>query len=799
MKRIAMSAIAGFVLMAAIFFAGCSEDDFEAYCQLASDEDIVCEDNTCFVDSQILLSAQEGVSQSKIKRIIKKLGGDIIGYISITNDYQIEFSDGKTLDELNDIIDTLDEEEDVLSVTLNYTGQTEADSVDYTKDPWTDDENPENVSGTIWSEASPSGNNWWAEAIMMPSVWETDLDLESVKVGIIDTMFDTENEDLDEAFAETWNNPEDEDGNCMVSEMSRYEVEGSDHGTLVAGLIAADAEDEYGIAGVNEAAMLYGFSYGSSPVDTEEVSRWGSIFEFKYAVALMLNEGVKVINMSFGYPEMQAAAQNGDESALRDLEMYSTAWEDYLSKCLDAGYDFLIVKAAGNLNEADWVQCETSEEHPYGYIPVSKGTAEDDTEYDAAYDFLGAITDSTVKDHIIMVGSAENKDGYYAVAAHTCTGDRIDVYAPGVDVLCDYPDNVTKLASGTSVAAPIVTGIASLVWSVNPDLSASQVADIIRASVSVTMFDSESVLNLFRTVETTPIVNAYVAVQLAEISVAEGGKALEETGIVTGIPYVMDADGQPSALENVTVTVYDTEGNVVDADTTEIDIEFDSGGYDFVLPSGTYTITASLDGYDTASKEITVEGKTVLNVDFEMRTTSKTEDELHAIFADAAYQDNEIYFFYDDFDGDGEYEAFGITGEYNVSGLYSDVSIYYISSDGDCTCVSGQEETWGDLTIGGLLSAGNYKFLLWERTAGGSGSATFIYGVKDGFAYEPEISGEYMCFGTSLDYMGITDSSQPEGSIVGFVSDFSKGYHDYLPRYFVFDEKTVEFILYMEN
>lgn len=269
----------------------------------------------------------------------------------------------------------------------------------------------------------------------------------------------------------------------------------------------------------------------------------------------------------------------------------------------------------------------------------------------------------------------------------------------------------------------------------------------------------------------------------------EESLSVEETieVTITVMVSITENDNSASELSGVTITVADADGNIVETiDTSEL------SGYTFTLPIGTYTITAEADGYETVSKEVTLSENDVMDIDFEMQPSSKTEDELHAIFSDAISQDNEIYFFYDDFDNNGEYEAFGITGTADELGGYNNVLIYYVSSDGDCICLNGnsQQELYGYLTIGGLLSVDDYKFLLWERSAGGSGSVTFIYGVKAGSAYELEISGEYMLFGTSLD----SDSNQPEGSVVGFISDFSKGYHDYVPVYFTYDANLGEFV-----
>lgn len=637
-KQILAVVLAGIVLLS-LGSCGKTADDstetaFEAYYQSVSDDDIVFESETCFVDSQILLTASDGVTQSQIEKLVKKQNGSIVGYISISNDYQIEFADGKTYEELDAIISEWSNNDNVEAASLNYASQIETASIDYTKDPWIDADNASNTSGSEWSETAPEGNNWWAEAIMMPSVWNMDTEFQPVKVGIYDTMFDTDNEDLAHVFIKIWNAPEDEDGNCMVSTLYNSAKQANQvttnyaHGTHVAGLIAAKAENGFGIAGVSQNAELYGFSFKSASVDTEGVSRWDDLFEIKYSIALMLNEGVKVMNFSVSEDELLVAAQHGVEKALTALEELSISYESFFKKCLDAGYDFLIVKGAGNQNGYNWVPCEITEDNPYGYTKDS--TAIDDTVYDAQYDFLGAIEDETVKAHILIVGAAENQINYYTTAYFSTVGNRVDVYAPGVDILSDFPTNITAMDKGTSMATPIVSGIAALVWGANPDLSAIQVASIIRASASVSMFDSESVSNIFKTVETTPIVNAYFAVQLALNTSGEGNDAASTAGIITGMAYITEDDGTLTALSDASVTVADSDGNTVETAVTS-----DLSGYTFILPAGTYTITAELDGYETVSKEVTLAENDVLNVDFEME---EAQPALTAEDAEIAYQ-----------------------------------------------------------------------------------------------------------------------------------------------------------------
>ena len=74
-------------------------------------------------------------------------------------------------------------------------------------------------------------------------------------------------------------------------------------------------------------------------------------------------------------------------------------------------------------------------------------------------------------------------------------------------------------------------------------------------------------------------------------------------------------------------------------------------------------------------------------------------------------------------------------------------------------------------------------YIVWEKDAFGSGSTSYIFSVRNGECFEPEISGEYMSFGL-----------QSDGSIKGWQSDFSAGFHDYIETEFIIDTETGEFL-----
>lgn len=84
-------------------------------------DDVVCdpESGISYVKNQLLISAALDAPKGETERLIKELGAEIVGYIELTNDYQIEFTEDKTLAELEAAADYLDSFPFVQGVTLN--------------------------------------------------------------------------------------------------------------------------------------------------------------------------------------------------------------------------------------------------------------------------------------------------------------------------------------------------------------------------------------------------------------------------------------------------------------------------------------------------------------------------------------------------------------------------------------------------------------------------------------------------------------------------------------------------------
>lgn len=649
--------------------------EFQAYYTPLAAEDIAAEGSISYASSQLLLTSTSGAAYQEIEALAESVGGKIGGYISATGDYQILLDGSKAMEELEQLADRLRGNALVEEATLAYVAQFDA-AVDYTKDPWLNANDPSDNSGSVWDEDAPSGNNWWAEAIGMPSVWNMDITTQTVKVGIIDSMFDVTNEDLDEdLFAKTWNNPVSESGDCRVTQIyndavaaysqavaakdqeaakqASARIATVSHGTHVAGTIAAQAENGFGIAGVNQNVKLYGYSVLSDEAAASEDGRWGHIFLLKCAIAQLLNEGVKVINISMAYDGALVGTQDGEANWKAFTLINQKSLESFLLKYIEAGKEFLIVKSAGNDSTAD-------------------------KKYDAGNDIFGAITNEQVAARIIMVGAAKNDSlfGLFSTADFSNTGTRVNVYAPGVDILSDIPANATASMDGTSMAAPIVTGLASLAWGINPDLSAVQVRSILLASANATMLNSDDTSSVLRNlvsslVEPVPIVNAKLCVQLAQAAAGTGNPSDAEFGTISGAIYGQTPDGSGFANINVKeIALYSADGTLVSTISPQIvayPISDNATGEDtlcwfptyFALVApGTYDLRVELQGYEAQVRHLTVAANDIVRNNFVLTDMNTLVTDAYSI--ECAYT-SELYN-----QDSGSYEETELTAVYRI-------------------------------------------------------------------------------------------------------------------------------------
>lgn len=411
--------------------------------ELSSEDDLIYDsDGNCYFKNQVLLTAYDGVSFETVSALADSMNARIVGYIELTNDYQIEFNYDMSVDKLFNIVNELSANFIVEFIMPNVVFEAVCDSL-----PNDEEIQPE---GSV----KIHGSNWHLYAINAPDAWEyyTNQNLgvstSTVKIGVIDNFFYTAHDDLH--FTKTWNNPQVADNN---------------HGTLVAGIIGADFNNTEGIAGICPKSELYGYSYYGE--NEPSIITKSQVMKIKYILALLIGNNVKVINVSMGL--------------FCDDGLSTASIEIFLNKLLNMGYNFVIVNSAGNDGKADakknsyFSNIDESSPVYNNIIVVGAVVHQSEIEIDPITHLPTTSTPQPKKDensNFTLECEYKNDSNY---------GDRVDIVAPGAGIYSTSIDSKTSyyVIGSTSAAAPHVSGVAGMIYSIKPDLKGSEVKSII--------------------------------------------------------------------------------------------------------------------------------------------------------------------------------------------------------------------------------------------------------------------------------------------------------------------------------
>jgi Ca2+-binding RTX toxin-like protein/subtilisin-like proprotein convertase family protein len=262
-----------------------------------------------------------------------------------------------------------------------------------------------------------------------------------VKVGIIDQGFDITNIDLVGRFDLTQSyDPRD----TAVSSIAPDSAADA-HGTWVAGVLGASATNEVGAIGVAPDATLVGYyaRFGLGGSSSSELAK---------LLALQVN--VDVSNSSWGY---------------------STAFSDNFMNAAWAPVENAIINAA---------------EHGRNSLgTVYVFAAGNDRQYtpNSASDGDNTNNHSLTNSRFVITAAASTVDGH--IASFSTPGASVFVTAPGDAILTTTLDNGDgnrtndfAVVSGTSFAAPIVSGVVAMMLQANPDLGYRDVQEILALS-----------------------------------------------------------------------------------------------------------------------------------------------------------------------------------------------------------------------------------------------------------------------------------------------------------------------------
>ncbi|MES2005071.1 MAG: S8 family serine peptidase [Bacteroidota bacterium] len=211
-------------------------------------------------------------------------------------------------------------------------------------------------------------------------------------------------------------------------------VNSAKHGTHVSGLIGAQRNNGIGIDGVADDVRIMMLRVVP---DGDEYDK-----DVALAIRYAVDNGAKVINMSFG--KSFSPEKKWVDSAVKYAELH----------------DVLIVHASGNESN----NLDEKENFPNPWLQQWNTNATN-------FITVGASSDPKISGSLTADFSNYGKE-------------NVDVFAPGVRMYSTFPGgNQYGNLKGTSMAAPIVSGLAAMIRSYYPDLSAVQVKKIIEESV----------------------------------------------------------------------------------------------------------------------------------------------------------------------------------------------------------------------------------------------------------------------------------------------------------------------------
>jgi subtilisin family serine protease len=304
-----------------------------------------------------------------------------------------------------------------------------------------------------------SSRQWYLSNINASAAWDEVAQAhshEKVKVAIVDTGVLPSHEDLGNI-----------DVNYLYDAVNKQTLTKDllGHGTHVTGIVGATSNNSKGIAGVasgkdNSISDLMDINVFEA-YDNNGTTAYGAYSDVIYnGVKYAVDSGAKVINLSLG------STGDGD---------------DYLEAAMKYAKDkdVLVVCAAGN-----------------------EGSAEDGNPVDSPAVYAGTY-DNVMS--IIATDSSNTKAEYsnYGHGYETLS-------APGSSLYSTYYDGGYVYMSGTSMASPVVTGVAAMMFSVYPDLTAAEAKSILCSTatdLNETGYDADSGYGL---------VNASAAVKKAE-------------------------------------------------------------------------------------------------------------------------------------------------------------------------------------------------------------------------------------------------------------------------------------------
>ena len=248
--------------------------------------------------------------------------------------------------------------------------------------------------------------------------------------------------------------------------------ESESHSTHVSGIIAGNRKIEDGNKGINNLAEIMVLR---AVPNGDEYDK-----DVALAIRYAVDNGAKIINGSFG--------------------KYFSSNPEWVIDAIRYASDNDVLFIAGAGNESKDLDSLSNDNYP------------NDQYFNKA-----EFSDTFIKVGASSINLDENFTAYFSNYGKI----NVDIFAPGVDIYSSMPNNKYKFQDGTSMASPVVAGIASLIMSYFPRLSAKKVKEIILESgidIDLEIGNLGDKKNFNEYSKSGKLINAYNALILASKS-----------------------------------------------------------------------------------------------------------------------------------------------------------------------------------------------------------------------------------------------------------------------------------------
>jgi trimeric autotransporter adhesin len=390
---------------------------------------------------------------------------------------------------------------------------------------------------TFSDVANLGGTNWSNDLVNAPEVWARGYTGQGITVAVIDSGVDINHEDL---RGNIWSNVREIAGNGIDDDRNGYidDINGwnfgvgqnnnnispgtssNGHGTHVAGTIAA-RNNGIGVNGVAYNSRIMSIRMG----DVNNQGYFTNAGNLSLAIRYAVDNGARVINMSLGW---------SDSTELSTALAYA------------ASRNVITVSAAGN-----------------GALAAPGNPAKYATDYGIS---VGAVDSNR------FLASFSNRAGTDSRMQH--------LVAPGVNIRSTLPNNAYAEWGGTSMAAPHVAGVAALMLSANPNLTAEQIRSILTSTANQAGLGASAAIN-------NSVISVSSAPRIAdhENFFSSANKAFtknskldffnkhllnKNTLPASAISISSDHLGDPEEFQNMSSTIKEREINENDVENTGI-------------------------------------------------------------------------------------------------------------------------------------------------------------------------------------------------------------------------------------